>query len=355
MKKRIIDMFFKNDFKYVNISDIANKNELCQLFRDAIFVLNKNFPSFVDNIKFKRVVYLGDLHGSLESFKFICDKFYDKNTLFVILGDLIDRRKKSVELFVIVMCLIIEKKNVLYIKGNHETKDLQTGCSNYTTTLHYYLLNQYYVNRKNVYSYDLIDLMFNIFKELPLVFYYNGILNFHGGFINNKNFSLLKDFKKLKKKKKYKTNSPEHQILWNDPLEKWTKSFKSNYLRGDCGYVYGEKTTKEFFKNNKQVKLVITGHTHKFYDIDIDGYHFCHEDKILTLLSCFNSQQSIDPINHNKGGVAVFEDNVIKLYTFYLKEYREFNEHGKIDKEYGKFENNEEWILKKVEKEIKIV
>lgn len=177
--------------------------------------------------------------------------------------------------------------------------------------------------------------MLEIFKELPLVAYCKGILNFHGGFINKKKFALLEDFKKLKKKSGYKINSPEFQILWNDPIPK-TKNFlfNLNYLRGHGSYVFGPRATNKFFGNNKQVKLIITGHTHKLppqFDYDIDGYHFCHENKILTILSCFNIKQTPIKLDQNKGGVAILENEIIKIYTFHLG-----NKEWKLEKKVNK-------------------
>ncbi len=369
MEKDVVKAFFNDSFTYMNISDIIDEKELIQIFKNAVSYLKKNFKSFVvyDHTKFKRVVYLGDLHGSLESFEFICEKFYDKETLFVILGDVIDRREKTLELFVIILSLMIKNKNILYIRGNHETKDMQLNSSNLSRTLKHFILKQYYIEDEkewygNIEKYEnkeLVRLMIDIFKELPLVAYCKGILNFHGGFINKKKFSFLEDFKKLEKKCEYEINSPEFQILWNDPVPKTKRClFNSNYLRGHNSYVFGPRATNKFFNRNKQVKLVITGHTHKQppkFDFDINGYCFCHNNKILTLLSCFNTQKSTNEFDQNKGGIAVLENNEIKIYTFYLKVYKEYNKYGKIDEEYGKFENNEEWKLEEVSTKIKIV
>lgn len=65
-------------------------------------------------IKDNNILLIGDIHGRLHLFKKIYEKY--PNHLFLLLGDLQDRGKKSKQL----LDFIMGKDNILSIKGNHE-------------------------------------------------------------------------------------------------------------------------------------------------------------------------------------------------------------------------------------------
>lgn len=65
----------------------------------------------------KKIILCGDLHGS-RLFSIFVDKF-DKDTHFVLTGDLFDRGAYSDEVFEVVRKLHEEKRLTLSI-GNHE-------------------------------------------------------------------------------------------------------------------------------------------------------------------------------------------------------------------------------------------
>jgi hypothetical protein len=70
----------------------------------------------------KTVFVVGDLHGDLESFLKILDRFKTpkRNSLLLFLGDYADRGSNGIEIITRLNRLVDTRKDIIALKGNHE-------------------------------------------------------------------------------------------------------------------------------------------------------------------------------------------------------------------------------------------
>lgn len=83
-----------------------------------------NFSEVNENIRYtpceyKKVCYIGDVHGTLEPLQEFMSEHYSDDTLFVFLGDYIDRGSKNRETIKYLIELS-SKPNFIFLEGNHE-------------------------------------------------------------------------------------------------------------------------------------------------------------------------------------------------------------------------------------------
>lgn len=136
------------DFTDVPFSTVLERNrtrELCKrvpedrlyymnsVIEDGEFISNKFTvvtreeaaallaPAPIDwNGRFERIAVFGDIHGCYQPLQEYFTKFpYDENTLYVFVGDYLDRGTQNKE---VLQFLIdnMDKKNFLFLEGNHE-------------------------------------------------------------------------------------------------------------------------------------------------------------------------------------------------------------------------------------------
>ncbi len=356
--EEVCEKFFEGYFKQNNIAEFLSEDDFCSIVTTATQIMEKKFSSLIKLQTTKKIIFITDIHGCYDSFQLICDNFYRKDHVFVILGDFIDRGIFSAEIFAIVLSMIIVFGNIIYIRGNHETQTLQTCYGSDKKSLSYWIFWNYYdelgiMDKWNPFeAYEnckLINLIYNFFGQLPYAMIVDGIFCLHGGLV--KGFKTINDYTKLIRKREIYDLDNELQVIWNDPLPKWTKEFKFNSERG-CGNFFGKKVTENFMKTNKQVRLILKGHTRHFryssskYE-EINGFKFCHDDKLLTFESNFNYEKRLDEKDQTKGCVIVKDGNMINIHTFHKKVYKEYNSEEMIDSEYVNDKNNEKWIINK--------
>jgi predicted phosphodiesterase len=286
-------------------------------------------PIFKDK---QKVVIFGDIHGEYETLFYIYQEFISQKTTTIFVGDLIDRSKDSLKCFLVVICLILKHNNVIYVRGNHETESQQLYANKGHFTLNHCIVKEYYdFDDWFGGKFDKTRIMaaaLEFFKFLPLVLRVNKVLVMHGGLFQHEGFDALKDFEKMKRVVDPEHGSPERKILWNDVAEKWTKGFKWNFVRGNhaCEQAFGKEATRNFFAVNKKVEVLIRGHSHLFGDEPVDGFHLCHDKRIITLISFLK--------NKTPGGGVILQNDKITLFKFWKKRYLEYNEHGLVDKEF---------------------
>ena len=73
--------------------------------------------------EYKKVIIIGDIHSCAEPLKEVL-KDFNKETLYIFVGDYFDRGIQPVETFKIMLDLL-EKPNVILIEGNHEEKSMK--------------------------------------------------------------------------------------------------------------------------------------------------------------------------------------------------------------------------------------
>ena len=352
--QEVCDKFIEGYFEENSISKVLSETEYCSIVTAATCFCKSTFKSLIKLETMKRIVFITDVHGCYEVFKLIYDKYYKDDVLFVILGDLIDRGDSSAEIFAVVLSMMIVYKNIIYLRGNHETQSIQTNCGRDKETLSFWIYWNYHDDMKKwnpFESYEKCELLkkiYNFFGQLPYVLYVDGVFCIHGGLV--KGFKKIDDYNTLKRVREIYDCKKELQAVWNDPLPRWTKRFKNNSDRGPRIKFFGKKATQEFKKKNKELQLILKGHTRFFRRSsseaeEINGFYKCHDDVVLTFESCFNVEKYIDEQDQTKGCVVIKEGKKISLDTFYKKVYKEYNSEGQIDPEYIEGGNNEKWFI----------
>jgi len=213
-------------------------------------------------------VLVGDIHGQwydlIEMFKKAGACPPDKTFLF--LGDYVDRGYYSVE----SVCLLVALKvkyptKVWMIRGNHESRQITQVYGFYDECLRKY-------GTPNVWKYfcDLFDFM-------PLsALVDNKIFCVHGGL--SPKIDTLDDIRKLDRVQEVPHEGPICDLIWSDPDDRvgWRVS-----PRG-AGFTFGAGITDQWSSKNN---LILTARAHQLI---MEGYQWCHGQKLITLFSCPN-------------------------------------------------------------------
>jgi len=67
----------------------------------------------------KNIWFIGDIHGQYQPLKQFVDKYYNKNNMYVFMGDYIDRGENNVGVINLLLELY-NNKNIVLLEGNHE-------------------------------------------------------------------------------------------------------------------------------------------------------------------------------------------------------------------------------------------
>lgn len=73
----------------------------------------------IDGLSYKKITFIGDIHGCLNTLKTVFQDEVSNDTLYVFTGDYIDRGPNSVET-VLYLADLSKFKNFIFIEGNHE-------------------------------------------------------------------------------------------------------------------------------------------------------------------------------------------------------------------------------------------
>lgn len=158
---------------------------------------------------------ISDLHGEYNKFldmlKLI--NFQDTDTMW-ILGDIIDRGEKSLEILEYVMC----HKNIHLLKGNHEQMYIDSYLNN-DTALWFY--NGGSTTWKQLMTKELSyqDSMYNYLSKLPLYHIHDNFILSHAGLYYPENYNnlSLRDFLDIQE---------EDTLLWSRDNINNEKQFK---------------------------------------------------------------------------------------------------------------------------------
>jgi hypothetical protein len=203
----------------------------------------------------KRAVFVGDLHGELDSLTEILrltnfeneDISSDERGYAVFLGDFVDRGPSSVETLAALLDMKIRfKKNVVLLRGNHELPDVNSRYGFVDEAI-----SKYPREGKEIYT-----LCNRLFEKFPhAVITANGIFAVHGGIPEN--VSTLRQIADLDE------NGLE-ELLWNDPRPE-IRGFEPNYGRDPLGLsrirIFGEDVTEKFLKAIG-AKILLRAHEH---------------------------------------------------------------------------------------------
>lgn len=186
---------------------------------------------------------MSDIHGQYDAFIKMLEtiNFSEKDTLY-ILGDIIDRGEKSVELF----DYIKSHKNIKMILGNHE-KMMLDYFHNYTSKLQRPRLLQLWVDNggnktidsilKSKNSDEKIKEMVDYFNALPLYIDVKigkkKFLLCHAGMVYRKNFSLEENIE---------MNLKNDEILWRRTPSYNTGAYVIVHGHTQSAYFFGDNT-----------------------------------------------------------------------------------------------------------------
>jgi hypothetical protein len=190
----------------------------------------------------KRAVFVGDLHGELNSLNEMLQltNFIDEDIssnergYAVFLGDFVDRGPSSVETLTALLDMKIRfKGNVVLLRGNHELPDVNSRYGFIDEVMCKY-------PREGKEIYKLCNRLFENFSHAVITA--NGIFAVHGGIPENA--STLRQIADL-------DENGLQQLLWNDPRPE-IQGFKPNYDRDPSGLtrirIFGEDVTERFLK-----------------------------------------------------------------------------------------------------------
>jgi protein phosphatase len=210
------------------------------------------------------LLFVGDTHGDWDATRALLTRWWNSQTIFVFLGDYVDRGPHQVENINLLYELKCQApKRLVLLRGNHETESVNR---------HYGFYDEVQEKLGN-----LTSAYAGSFAELPLAALspHHGIFAVHGGLAEG-----LSDVEEVKRTPR--TKEPEElmtfELLWNDPRD-MMKGFAPN-MRGGGSKVFGRDVTKRFLTQNK-LRLIVRGH-----EVFEHGFHEYHEGLILSLFSC---------------------------------------------------------------------
>ena len=164
----------------------------------------------------RNVIFVGDLHGELESIlsvQKLISKY--KTHAFVFLGDYADRGPAQIETINLVMALALnEPERILMLRGNHESDKVAQKYGFYTEVT-------------RTFSFDVYSKYLEVFQVLPMAVYNSeGVFACHGGIPEG--VSSIEEIQICNRMNYDFPNDILFQLAWNDPKE---ADFNSQYAR----------------------------------------------------------------------------------------------------------------------------
>jgi protein phosphatase len=221
--------------------------------------------SNVVEIPYRNVIFVGDLHGELDSIlsvQRLLSKY--KTHTFVFLGDYADRGPEQIETINLVMALALnEPERVLLFRGNHESDKVAQKYGFYTE-----------VTRR--FSFDVYSKYLEVFQVLPMAAYNpEGVFACHGGIPEG--VSSIDEIQKIDRINFDFPNDILFQLAWNDPKEADFR-FAAN-SRGNRVKAFGRKAFDEF-SENLGIKIMIRAH-----EVFPDGFKKFFDGKLISVFS----------------------------------------------------------------------
>jgi protein phosphatase len=205
------------------------------------------------------IVFVGDTHGDFSSTLAVFSEFDPRQYLIIFLGDYIDRGPNSVRnINYILVQKLLHKKNIIVLRGNHETP-----MANF-----FYGFNEELAHLYSKNSVQLFERYNELFSFMPysVLLKENAILALHGGLATK--LKKLHELHKIKKGDIIPKDPTAFQILWNDPNE---EVLNMNFLKSKRGkncFYFGWDIVEDFLSSNN-LCYIVRGHGHQ-----LEGYNF---------------------------------------------------------------------------------
>ncbi|MCQ2817740.1 MAG: metallophosphoesterase [archaeon] len=191
---------------------------------------------------------------------------YPPDTVYLFIGDYVDRGLNSLEVMTLLMLLKIKyPENIYLTRGNHESRFITRQYGFYDECI------------KNYGTSNVWKKFTDLFDYLPLsAMIDNKIYCLHGGLSPSEN--RIDEVKNIQRGTDIPTEGLICDMVWSDPedINGWSDS-----PRG-AGYVWGFDCSEEFLRINN-LKFIVRAH-----QLVIDGYNWCHDKKVLTIFSAPN-------------------------------------------------------------------
>ncbi len=201
-------------------------------------------PNVVE-IPGRRVIFVGDLHGDLDSALAVRNYFLkSKDYSMVFLGDYGDRGPAQAETFNLVMALALQfPDRVVMLRGNHESEEVATRYG-------------FYMDISRKYSHSMFEQYLKVFAVLPLAgLSSNGVFCCHGGVPENVNS--LSQIIAIERRRPNFPNDIAYQMVWNDPKDS-DFDFRQS-CRGKRMKYFGQ-VAFDRFTTNLEIELMLRGH-----------------------------------------------------------------------------------------------
>lgn len=257
------------------IADIAKQvaqfeaDEVLQLL-ERITPIFRHEPRLI-NLPNSPLLFIGDTHGDWDATKAILTRFWKTPTVFVFLGDYVDRGPHQIENINLLFQLkTTAPTRIILLRGNHETPRVNRDYGFYDEV-------QQQLG-------DITKHYWTTFAHLPLaaVNRKHRIFAVHGGIPDQ--LVGLNEINSLPQEVEPE-NPITIQILWNDPNET-VKGFDSS-CRGSRIRAFGQDVTVEFMDQNN-LALIVRAH-----EVFEHGYHEFFEGRIISLFSCRHYRRPI--------------------------------------------------------------
>ena len=244
---------------------------------EVIQLLNRVLPILKNESRLIKLptsplVFVGDTHGDWEATQSILDQFWRSTTVFVFLGDYVDRGSNQIENLNLLYELKRRyPKRLVLLRGNHESPKVnrQYGFFDAVQRTFSELAEQYWAT----------------FAHLPLAAVSPRLRIFavHGGIPEQ--LKSIDEINELPREVEI-----EHpvifQLLWNDPQEA-LKGFVPSF-RGGRARNFGQDVAIDFMTRNN-LDLIVRAH-----EVFPHGFHEFFDGRVMSLFSCHSYRCPVD-------------------------------------------------------------
>lgn len=250
------------------------------------------------------VAVCGDIHGQYYDLMKLFDVGGDpETTLYLFLGDYVDRGSFSIECLLYLYALKLTYPELFFmLRGNHECEHLTDYFTFRSECLRKYSLAVY---EDSLRSFNALPLAAIMNKQFFCV---------HGGL--SPDLKTLDDVRNLDRFREPPTKGLMCDLLWADPIEDYDddmefRSFLKNTVRG-CSYAFTFKAASQFLENNELLSII---RAHEAQDAGYRMYKRSETIGFPSLLTMFSAPNYLDTYN-NKAAVLKYENNVMNIRQF---------------------------------------
>ena len=247
-----------------------SSEEVIQLL-DSVLPILKNEPRLI-KLPTSPLVFVGDTHGDWEATKGILDQFWQSTTVFVFLGDYVDRGSYQIENLNLLYELKKRyPKRLVLLRGNHESPKVNRQYGFYDAIQRTFgeLAEQYWVTFSHL--------------AIASVSPHLRIFAVHGGIPEQ--LKSIDEINELPREVEIE-HPVTYQLLWNDPQEA-LNGFAPSF-RGGRARNFGQDVTIDFMARNN-LDLIVRAH-----EVFPHGFHEFFDGRVLSLFSCRNYRGPID-------------------------------------------------------------